>query len=148
MTAAGAAVFWLGPLLWRPIGSEQARAYGIVAGVFTGVVVALAQGALLHRQGWPGPRALAWVLLGSLGAGLAHLLSVSLAFSDFLQPPVISPSANGYLVRDLVLGALNGGIYAAVTALAVAGGRNARRGTGAGGARRRRSNLGVRPVVV
>ncbi len=147
MTAAGAAVFWLGPLLWRPVGPGQARAYGIGAGLFTGLVVALAQGALLRQRGWPGRRALTWLLLGTLGAGLAHLVSVSLAFSDVLQPPLISPSANGYLVRDLLFGALNGGIYAAVTALAVVDPRTTRRGTGADDTRVAGSGWGARPVA-
>lgn len=147
MAAAGAAVFWLGPLLWRPLGAGQARDYGIGAGLFAGLVVALAQGALLRHQGWPGRGALTWLLLGGLGAGLAHLVSVSLAFSDVLQPPLISPSANGYLVRELVFGALDGAIYAAVTALAVVDPRIARRGSGAGDTRVAGSDLGARPVA-
>ena len=122
LTALAGAAFtsWVGPRLWTPLGSTRAQWYGIVTGTVSGVLVSLAQAAVLHRQRDGGRRlARRWAAFSSLGWGARSLLANLLLFNTFPPPASLETRAGAWLLQHAAIGSLGWAAYASVSAVAL-----------------------------
>ncbi|HET8631143.1 MAG TPA: hypothetical protein VFL91_27285 [Thermomicrobiales bacterium] len=124
--AGTALVWWAGPYVLFSDNPFWPEWYPVTASMIMGVVLSLAQAAVLRREDERhSRRAVEWLVFGSVAYGLGQWSIVALTWGQAFTPPILGLStlgvgSPGWLLRQGCIGVLGWTGYAVVTALALA----------------------------
>lgn len=118
-------VWWAGPHVLFADNPFWPEWYPVTASITMGVVLSLAQAAVLRREDERfSRRAVEWLVFGSVAYGLGQWSIVALTWGQAFTPPFLGLStltvgSPGWVLRQGCIGVLGWTMYGVVTALAL-----------------------------